>query len=205
MDILPTEQNSRVTAILLAVIALILIYLIGFHWLVVRHLDLAEQSAEVEAQIERFQRVANQRESVQAQLSRVDENRSDEQFFLDETEFDAAATGMAERLKSTVETLAEDQELCQVTTTQNIRPREEERFERAIVKTRMRCRIEDFMRILYQLESQPPAVFFDDINISFRRSVRRLRNRDEQQVDPTLDIRFDMISYYKAASGGGQG
>ncbi len=43
MQVVPEQQNGRLTAILILVIVLILVYLLGFHWFVKRHLAYAEQ------------------------------------------------------------------------------------------------------------------------------------------------------------------
>ncbi len=54
--------NSRLTAVLLFIIALILVYLLGFHWFILRHMEYSEEISELSEQLGRFQRVAAHRE-----------------------------------------------------------------------------------------------------------------------------------------------
>ena len=43
MELIPDQRSSKATAILLLVIALILVYLLLFHWFVLRHREYAEE------------------------------------------------------------------------------------------------------------------------------------------------------------------
>ena len=62
MQVIPDQRNSRTTALMLLVIALLLVYVLVFHWFVLRHMDYAEEIDDLRSQLNRFQTVATQRE-----------------------------------------------------------------------------------------------------------------------------------------------
>ena len=65
MQIVPDQRNSKTTAIMLLVIAILLVYLLMFHWFVLRHRVYVEEIGDLRTQLNRFQMVAAQRESLQ--------------------------------------------------------------------------------------------------------------------------------------------
>lgn len=193
MQVLPDERSGRLTAVLLLLIVLILVYLLGFHWFFQRHADYAGQIGDLRMQLARFEAVAAQREPLQQQLASIRASREDEGLFLQENNFNEAAAAMADRLGQMVE--AEAGENCQIVSRQPVRPRVEERFERVTVNVRMRCYAEDLLQILYRLETEPPQVLIDELNV-LRPRARRGRNNQPATVQP-LDIRFNMSGYLK--------
>ena len=61
MALVAKQGNNRLTAILLLVIALILVYLLCFHWYIMRHIEYSSEISELSEQLGRFQRVAAQK------------------------------------------------------------------------------------------------------------------------------------------------
>jgi general secretion pathway protein M len=194
MQIVPDQQNGKLTAILILIIVLIAVYLLGFHWFIQRHVAYAEELGALREQLARFEAVAAQREPLQAQLGAIRESRDDEDLFLIESNFNEAAASLSERLGQMVNTQAD--ESCQIVSRQPVRPRVQERFERVTVNVRMRCHGEDLVKILYRLESEVPMVLVDDLNVLRPRSRNR-RNNAPQAVQP-LDVRFNMSGYLKS-------
>jgi len=191
------DGNSRRTAVLLLIIALILVYLLGFHWFILRHLDYNTEIGELSEQLGRFQRVAAQREEIEGQLEILQSRRSESNLFLQEADFNEAAAGMSERLNQTISTHAD--ESCQIVSRQPVRARVVERFEKVTVNVRMRCDIEDLMRVLYSLETGVPMIIADEVTVIKPRVRRRARNQQPVAND-ILDIRFNMSGYLRAAS-----
>lgn len=186
--------NSRRTAVLLLIVAIILVYLLGFHWFIIRHIDYGDEVSELATQLERFQRVAAQREQVEEQLSSLQGRRSESNLFLEEGDFNEAAAGMSERLNQMVSTQADDN--CQIVSRQPVRARVVERFEKVTVNVRMRCDIEDLMKVLYQLETGVPMIFVEELTVIKPRARRRTRNQESTPVSE-LDIRFNMSGYLR--------
>lgn len=192
---LAVEQGrTRVTAILLFVVALILVYLMGFHWFILRHMEYRDEISDLAEQLGRFQRVAAQRERVESQLQALQGRRSESNLFLEEGDFNEAAAGMSERLNQMISTQAEGS--CQIVSRQPVRARVVERFEKVTVNVRMRCQVEDLMRVLYSLETGVPMIIVEELTVIKPRIRRQTRN---QSVDSAqaLDIRFNMSGYLR--------
>ena len=83
MALVPEQGSGRLTSVLLAAIVVILVYLAGFHWFILRHLEYGDEIASLSAQLGRFERVAAQREHYEAQLGELQARRSDNALFLE--------------------------------------------------------------------------------------------------------------------------
>ena len=195
MQLVPDQQNGRLTAILLLVIVLILVYFVGFHWFFQRHAAYASELSDLREQLARFEAIAAQREPLTAQLNTIRNSRSDEDLFLVESNFNEAAAAMSDRLGQMVQTQADDS--CQIVSRQPVRARVQERYERVTVNVRMRCHGEDLLQILYQLESEVPMVLVGDLNVIKPRARRRGRNNTQVESPQALDVRFNMAGYLK--------
>lgn len=196
MQLLPDARSSRLTAVLLLVIAVLLVYLLVFHWFVLAHAAYEEELTTQRETLGRFQAVAAQSEALEERLRELRNTREDTGLFLAEGDFNEAAAAMADRLGQMVRTQAGDE--CQIVSRQPVRPRVQERFQRVTVNVRMRCGIEDLMLILHQLEAETPMVLVDDVNIVRPRTRRRVAGRIEE-VAGVLDVRFNMSGYLAAA------
>jgi general secretion pathway protein M len=188
------SAKSRRTAILLFVVAVLLVYLLGFHWFIVRHLEYSTEVSELAEQLGRFQRVAAQREQVEKQLQSLQGRRSESNLFLPEGDFNEAAAAMSERLNQMVSGQAD--ESCQIVSRQPVRAREVERFEKVTVNVRMRCNVEDLMSVLYSLETGVPMIFVEELTIIKPRARRQVGNKPDISAQ-ALDVRFNMSGYLR--------
>jgi len=195
MAVVAQPANSRLTAILILVIVLLLIYLGCFHWFILRHLEYGAEIGELSEQLGRYQRVAAQRGDYETLLQGLENRKSDENLFLEGSDFNEAAAGMSERLSQMISVQAEDS--CQIVSRQPVRPRVQERFEKVTVNVRMRCGIEDLKKVLYALESGVPMVIADEVTVIKPRSRRRRSNNPEPEAGQLLDIRFNMSGYLR--------
>ena len=187
------QGNSRTTAILLFAIVVILLYLSCFHWFILRHRDYSVEISDLSEQLTRFQRVAAQRDIYEKQLASLNNRKSDENLLLDGNDFNEAAAAMSERLGQMVQMHAEG--TCQIVSRQPVRPRVQERFQKVEVNVRMRCGIDDFMKLMYALETSIPLVIADQVTVK----KPRARTRPGQAATQTaLDIRFNMYGYLRS-------
>ena len=193
MSLLIEKGNSRMTAVLLFAIAVILVYLLGIHWFILKHLDYNEEISELAGQLGRFQRVAAERGQVESQLQSLQGRRSESNLFLEEGDFNEAAAGMSERLNQMVSTQAD--ESCQIVSRQPVKAREVERFEKVTVNVRMRCDVEDLMRVLYSLETGVPMIIVEELTVIKPRARRR--TQQAVAVVEALDVRFNMSGYLR--------
>lgn len=194
MQFIPDQRNSKATALMLLVIAVLLVYLLFFHWFVLRHREYAEEIDGLRTQLGRFQDVAAQRESLQVRLGQVRSSKGDAALFLEYPSFDEAAAAMSGSIGDLVRTQADDS--CQIVSRQPVRPRVQERFQKVTVNVRMRCDAEDFLQVLYGMETGEPLMLVDDLNIIKPRARRTSRNSQPQRQG-ALDIRFNVSGYLK--------
>ena len=191
------QGNSKLTAVLLLLIALILVYLLCFHWFILSHLSYAEEISELQSQLDRYRQVAAQKEVVEAQLESLQDRRSESNLFLSESDFNEAAAAMSERLNQMLASFAD--ESCQIVSRQPEQAREVERFEKVTVNVRMRCDIEDLMQLLYNLENGAPMIFAEELIVIKPRARRRGNNQAAPDTQ-ALDIRFNMAGYLRKSS-----
>ena len=194
MQIISDQGNSKATALMLLVIVVLLVYVLLFHWFVLRHMEYAEEVGELRSQLGRFQSVAAQSESLQLQLTTIRSSQNDEGLFLKYPSFDEAAAALSGSIGNMVSTQADDS--CQIVSRQPVRPRVQERFQRVTVNVRMRCDAEDFLQILYGMETSMPLMLVDNLNVIRPRTTRRQRGQ-QTQVQVALDIRFNVSGYLK--------
>ncbi|MEM1080503.1 MAG: hypothetical protein AAGH65_02875, partial [Pseudomonadota bacterium] len=117
MQLLPDREQGRPLAIGLLLITAILVYLVGFHWFVVRHVEINGQSAELKQQIARFKASAAQRPQLESRLAGLQADRLDSALFLPENQFSIAAAGLIRTLRDWIDNQASDTELCQISNT----------------------------------------------------------------------------------------
>lgn len=71
MQLLPDLKNNRPLAIGLLVIVLVLVYFIGFHWFVMRHVELSNQVNSLEERAARFKAAVARRPALEASLDEL--------------------------------------------------------------------------------------------------------------------------------------
>jgi general secretion pathway protein M len=195
MALVAEQGNNRLAAILILVILAILVYLLCFHWFILRHVDYNSEISDLSDQLGRFQRVAAQRTDYETLLQALQERKSDENLFLSGNDFNEAAAGMSERLSQMITVQADDS--CQIVSRQPVRPRVQERFEKVTVNVRMRCGIEDLKKVLYSLETGVPMIIADEVTVIKPRSRRRRPGSQDADTGGVLDIRFNMSGYLR--------
>ena len=194
MQVIPDQKNSKTTALLLLAIAVLLIYLVFFHWFVMRHKEYASEISDLHDQLTRFQTVASQRGALQERLGKVRNSQEDAGLFLDDPSFDEAAASISGSIGDMVRMHADDS--CQIVSRQPVRARVQERFEKITVNVRMRCNAEDFLKIIYSMETNIPLMLVDDLNVIRPRTRSRRQNQQESQQG-ALDIRFNVSGYLR--------
>ena len=189
---LAVEQgNSRMTAILLFAIVVIVVYLLVFHWFILRHVEYSGEISQLREQLGRYNRVAAMQDDYEELLQNLQTNRSDQNLFLEELDFNEAAAAMSERLGQAVDGRAANS--CTIVSRQPVRPRVQERYEKVSVNVRMRCVIDDVNSILHWIETSVPLIIIEEMTILKPRT--RQSRRNQQQKTGQLDVRFNMSGF----------
>jgi general secretion pathway protein M len=199
MQLLPSPEHGRFLAVVLLAIALALAYLFGVHWwFTARHLEIGSQISDLREQELKFREKAAERPALEQQLAEVQQFELSSPAFLPEADFESAAAGLTQRLKQVVATHATDPTRCQVIMNQYSHANDPERFERVTIKVRLRCDLEPFAGILYDLEGASPFLFVDDLQI-FRQ--QGYVQPGQNKISTYLDIRFDLYGYIRKRVG----
>lgn len=194
MQLMPNLENNRPLAIGLLAIALLAVYLLGFHWFVVRHVELNEEIGLLEEQVGRFKAAVERRPQFESQLERLQNERLDSALFLPEANFNTAAAGMNRRLREFINQEAEDADLCSIVSTTNRPDDDPERFEQVTVNVRMSCPLPDLVRVLYEMENSVPLVFVDNLMVNQRIPADQAGRRGSTEYGQ-IDLRFDMYGF----------
>jgi general secretion pathway protein M len=194
MQLLPDLKNSRPLAVGLLVIALILVYLVGFHWFVQRHIALSDEGQRLEAQTARFKAAVARGPELEARLIELREDRLGHALFLPENGFSSAAAALTRRLRETIEQESLQPELCTVQATQNMLEQDPERFERVTVNVRMLCPLDDLARIVYALEDSEPLVFVDAVVLR-QRAIAGQAGRRGGGTYGLVEFQFNMYGF----------
>jgi len=199
MDAMPKPESGRFLAIVLLLIAVLLVYLVGIHWwFTARHLQYAEEIADLREQELRFREIAATRPKVEEAHAAVRAHEANNPAFLAETDFDSAAATLTQQIKQIVARHAPKQnpDRCQIVMNQYARPTEPERFERVTIQMRLRCDLEPFAEILHELESSSPLLFIDDLQVYRQQGYL---TPGSNKIQNYLDIRFNVFGYIRAA------
>jgi general secretion pathway protein M len=202
MQLLPDRENNRPLAIGLLLIVALVVYLVGFHWFVVRHGELGEEIGRLESQAARFKAAVARRPELEGRLEELRVDRLDSALFLSQSNFNTAAAALVRQLRDTISSVADQDDLCTVVSTQNRPDSDPERFEQVTVNVRMNCPLPDLVRILYQLENSVPLIFVDNLMVNQRLTADRRGRRGGVEAYGQLDVRFDMYGFLPERSGG---
>jgi general secretion pathway protein M len=199
MQWLPDRKDNRPLAIGLLIIALILIYMVGFHGFVVRHAELADEAQRLTQQAARFKAAVAREPDLRARLQELEQTRAGRGLFLPESGFNSAAASLTRQLQEIIQEESVQPELCTVQATQNVPDREPERFERVTVNVRMECPLDDISRVLYALEDSRPLVFVDNLMLRQRITADRAGRRGGSGYG-RVDISFNMYGFLTEAA-----
>jgi general secretion pathway protein M len=194
VKLLPDRQQSRPLAIGLLVVAAVLVYFLFFHWFVVKHVRLGGEIDRLEAQIARYKGTVELADPMRERLSELRASQMDSALFLEGEDPNIATAELIRMLRNWVDRSAGDAELCNITNTSPRRYSDPERFLSVRVNVRMQCPLDDFMRILYEMETGVPLVFVDNMMINQRLTPEQSGRRGSTPYGQ-LDIRFEMYGY----------
>jgi len=192
--LLPDLKNNRPLAIGLLLIALVLVYLVGFHWFVVRHIELSAEVERLETQVARFKAAVERRPELETRLAELRQERQGSTLFLPETGFSSAAAAMSRRLRETIDSESLQPELCSVQSTQNILEQDPGRFERVTVNVQLLCPLDDMARILFALEDSEPLIFVDNVIMRQRIAADQVGRRGAANYG-RVELSFNMYGF----------
>lgn len=195
-SMLPAEGKGGLLAGGLLLIVLILGYLLFFAGFVDRQRVQAEEVQLLREREQALRANAAQLPQLRADLDAIRQRDAGSTLYLSDENFDLAAASLTTRVREVVATRARNPQRCQIQSTQNVRATEPEDFEKVSVQIRMRCDLEDFVAIAYELESGVPMLFLENVQL-YMENIAYLQNLPAIGF---LDVRFDVTGYLRMAS-----
>jgi general secretion pathway protein M len=188
-------DRDRLLAVVLLVLAVFAVYLVAVHWwFTARHVAIWQEMAELKEQEAVFRATSAQRPEIEARLAEVRAFEASNPAFLPEMDFDSAAASLSQRLRQIVTQHARNEQSCQIIMNQYAPSTEKELFERAAIRVRLRCTLEEFQPILYDLESASPVLFIDELQVWKQTGFQQ---PGSNQVTSYLDIQFTLWGYLR--------
>jgi general secretion pathway protein M len=200
MRLIPETRNRRFLAVVLLLIVASFVYLIFFHWwFVAPQLDIAAQMAELRDQQARFAQTSQQKDEINNKIAEIRAAEQNNQAFLTDADSNAAFSDLTQRLKQIISQRVKDENRCSIVSNSNFKGGEEELYRRVTIQVRMRCTLESFAGILYDLENSNPYLFVDQLMI-YRQQAGYVPPGGK--APPTsLDIRFNLSGYLRNKAG----
>ena len=204
MRLTPEPRNGRFLAIVLLLIVVLLVYLVGVHWwFVAPHAAIAEQIGDLREQQQRFSQIASQRPLIEKRLAEVRAFEQNNQAFLADTDANSAFSDLTQRLKTAISARVKEESRCSIVSNSNFKGGEEETYRRVTIQVRMRCALEPFAGILYDLENSNPYLFVDQVMI-YRQQAGYVAPGAKAAPVTALDIRFNLSGYLRKSGKQGE-
>ena len=190
-------RNGRFLAVVLLLIAVLLGYVLFVHWWFVAPLaDVAGQMDDLRDQQQRFAGILAQKPLIEKRLAEVRAFEQNNQAFLSDADANSAFSDLTQRLKQAISARVKDENKCAIVSNSNFKGGEEELYERVTIQVRMRCSLEPFAEILYELENSNPYLFVDQILI-YRQQIGYVPPGAKTRPQTALDIRFNLSGYLR--------
>ena len=190
-------RNGRFLAVVLLLIAVILGYVLFVQWWFVEpDLAIAAQMQDLREQQQRFAGIVAQRPLIEKRLAQVRAFEQGNQAFLSDADANSAFSDLTQRLKQAISARVKDENKCAIVSNSNFKGGEEELYERVTIQVRMRCSLEPFAEILYELENSNPYLFVDQVLI-YRQQIGYVPPGAKTRPQTALDIRFNLSGYLR--------
>jgi general secretion pathway protein M len=197
MRLLPEARNSRFLALVLLLIAVLLVYLLGVHWWFVSpHLAISGQMDDLREQEARFSTIVAQKPQIERRLAEARAFEQNNQAFLTDADSNSAFSDIVQRLKQAINTRAGENSTCQIVSTSPFRNTDEEVYQRVSAQVRMRCGLERFADVAYDLESGSPYLFIDRLTV-YRQFGGYVPPGGKKPPPSALEIQFNLSGYLR--------
>ena len=187
----------------LGALALLLLVVIGTFYLVVDHVLVAryrfyrERLEQQQGRLEQLERMAASREPIQQLIAKIQQDRNITAQYLSQSAPPLAAADLQQRVKTVVEAAGGT-----LRSTQALPPVEEGNAVKVAVNATVSGDTEILQKILYDLESQTPLLFVDNLEVSARAVRQRLPNgRLAGYSRVQLNIQFEISGYLRKEGG----
>lgn len=198
MQLRPVE--SRILAIALALVVLVLGYFVLLHWwFVAPQMDMDAQIRQLRADGQRYAAVIGQKRELEQRLARLRQGQDSSSALLPESD---PSTASADLMQHVVDVTRKHQSQGPCTVTQKMPVQTDAQqgpYSKVTVNISLSCGTRPLAAVLYDLEQGTPYLFVD--NFSAYRSPVRSANGSV----PPLQVQLSLSGYLREATGGKEG
>lgn len=190
--------GQRLGALVLLLLVVVgTLYLVVDHVLVARYRFYRERLEQQQGRLEQLERMAASREPIQQLIAKIQQDRNITAQYLPQSAPPLAAADLQQRVKAVVEAAGGT-----LRSTQALPPVEEGNAVKVAVNATVSGDTEILQKILYDLESQTPLLFVDNLDVSARAVRQRLPNgRLAGYTRVQLNIQFEISGYLRKEDG----
>jgi general secretion pathway protein M len=188
--------ESRMAAIGLLVLVLVLAYFILLHWWFVAPLrDVDSQMDDLRDTQSRYAADIAEKPLLQKRLASLGHDQADSSTFLPETDPNAAAAGLMQRVVDDAAAHAQEGscEVSQKMPVSNPGTSPNEPYRKVVVSISLHCDMQPLIGLLYSLEKGKPYLFVQDFSV-YRNP---LLNMQKTGTAP-LEVQFTLAGYVHA-------
>ncbi len=192
-------RDSRIAALLLSLVALVIAYFALLHWwFVAPMLDLNAQMADLRDTQSRFASAIAEKPELEKRLAALGQGQATNSAFLPEDDPSAAAAGLMQRVVDVVGSHPEGGscEVSQKMPVPNPPEPDNEPYRKVAVSISLRCDMQPLAAVMHDLEQGTPYLFIDDLSI-YRNPVAAQQNNA-----PPLEVQFTLSGYVRQTRAG---
>jgi general secretion pathway protein M len=193
-----SPRDSRIAAIGLLLLALLLAYVLLLHWWFVAPLrDVAAQMDDLRDTQSRYAAAIAEQPQLRQRIAALGAGQAASSAFLPEDDPNTAAADLMQRVVDavTAHTAGGSCTVTQKMPVPNPSATSGEPYRKAAVSINLSCDIEPLVGVLQSLEQGTPYLFVDNLNV-YRNPVAVHGN------GPPLEVQFTLSGYVRPGSGG---
>jgi general secretion pathway protein M len=190
--------ESRLAAIGLLLLVIVIAYFLLLHWWFVAPLrDIDSQMDDLRDTQARFAAAIAEKPQLQKRLTELGHNATDSSTFLPESDPNAAAAGLMQRVVDDAASHAQEGtcEVSQKMPVPNPAATAGDPYRKVVVSISLHCDMQPLIALLYTLEKGKPYLFVQDFSV-YRNPLIAMQKTG---VAP-LEVQFTLAGYVHAAA-----
>ncbi len=173
------------------------LYLLADQVLIARYHYYHDSLEQQQGRLEQLRRMAASREPIQQLITRIQQDRTVIAQYLPQSAPALAAADLQQRVKAVVEAAGGT-----LQSTQALPPAEEGNAVKVTVSAAINSDVGSLQKVLYDLESQTPLLFLDNLQVSARETRPRLPGgRVANYTRVLLSVQFEVSGYLRKEGG----
>jgi general secretion pathway protein M len=186
------SEMGRWYALLVLLFISVLLYFLFFQSFVTDHSLLNEEITSLQQDRQEFTELSAMIPELQKRINTVKETVGDNTSFLNADTYNLGTAELTRILKGIVSENTSIDSECQTVNHTPSKDKEPDKFEKIILKVRMRCQFDKMMNVLIDAENHTPNLFINNLVLE-QRTIRSRRNTKPKK--PLLEVRFDLYAY----------